>query len=383
MKLSRRGFLQSAVAACTVCLAHPEGPALAAGRLGLVPGLIGKHPSPYFKALEGGDIECTLCPQACQVSPGQRGACGVRQNEGGRYYSLVYGNPCALHMDPIEKKPFFHVLPATGSLSVATAGCNFSCQFCQNWEISQKTPEETVNLALSPQKAVSEALASGARSVASTYVEPTIFFEYMLDLAKQCQKTGLLKVMHSNGFINPGPLQDLIPYLDAACIDLKSSRDDFYEEICGGRLEPVKQTLRTLVKKGVHTEIVHLMIPELNDDQKETEDLIRFVKEELSPEVPVHFTRFYPRYKLKNLPPTPVRILENAYALAQKMGLSFPYVGNVPGNPGENTICPRCKKTVVRRVGYRIKQNLVRNGKCPHCGRPLYGIWTAPGQSRA
>ena len=206
-------------------------------------------------------------------------------------------------------------------------------------------------------------MASGARSVASTYVEPTIFFEYMLELGKECQKAGLLKVMHSNGFINPKPLRDLMPYLDAACIDLKSSRESFYEEICGGRLEPVKQTLRTLVKQGIHTEIVHLMIPGLNDDPKETADLIRFVRDDLSSEIPVHFTRFYPRYKLKNLPPTPISTLEAARNTALDLGLSFPYLGNVPGHQGENTFCPRCQKELISRVGYRVRRNRVTEGE--------------------
>jgi len=328
-------------------------------------------------------VLCTLCPQACQVAPGQRGACRVRQNVGGRYHTLVYGNPCAVHVDPIEKKPFFHVLPGSRSFSLATAGCNFSCRFCQNWEISQQGPEETINMELSPFRAVSEALAAGSASLASTYVEPTIFMEYMLDLGRQCHERGLLKVMHSNGYVNPEPLDQLIKVLDAACIDLKSARDEFYARICGGRLAPVQATLRTLVKAKVHTEIVHLMIPTLNDDPAETKQIIRFVRDELSPEVPLHFTRFYPLYKLQNLPPTPIDVLERARQTALDMGLKFVYLGNVPGHAGENTHCPGCQALVISRRGLALKQNRLKDGRCPECGRTIPGIWQRPAASQA
>ncbi|KIX11492.1 hypothetical protein X474_25030 [Dethiosulfatarculus sandiegensis] len=328
-------------------------------------------------------MECTLCPQACQVEPGSRGACRVRQNIDGKYYTLVYGNPCAVHLDPIEKKPFFHVLPGTLSYSLATAGCNFSCLFCQNWEISQKSPDETINQRLSPQNAVDRAKYKGAASVASTYVEPTIFMEYMLDLGRECRQKGLLKVMHSNGFVNPEPFKLLAKVLDAACIDLKSMNEDFYQKVCGGELGPVKDTLVRLHKAGIHTEIVHLMIPTLNDGLKETKALIRFVRDELSPETPVHFTRFHPQYKLLNLPPTPVNVLDRAQKTARSMGLSHAYVGNVPGHPAENTYCPNCGNLLIKRVGYHLVEQNITMGKCPRCGHAIKGIWSLPGEMRA
>jgi len=378
MALDRRSFLKTALLASAACLAGPAKFCPAAGGPVFRQGLPGRKLSPFFEPLADKHVRCTLCPHGCEVGPGQRGACGVRENQDGQYYSLVYGNPCAVHLDPIEKKPFFHVLPASRSFSIATAGCNFHCKFCQNWEISQQRPEETINVALTPEEAAARAKSLGAESIASTYVEPTIFMEYMLDVGAAARRAGLLKVIHSNGFVNPEPLGQLMGVLDAACIDLKSAREEFYGQVCQGSLGPVKETLRRLVKAGVHTEIVHLMIPTLNDDPAETRELVAFVRDELSPEVPVHFTRFYPLYKLKNLTPTPVATLTRARETALQMGLKFAYVGNVAGHPGENTLCPDCQALLIGRVGYLIQEMNLKEGRCPRCQRPIPGIWTRP-----
>ena len=378
MAICRRTFMKAAAIACAACLAGPRGMGRAARYLALEPGLLGRKLSPFYKPLENDFIECTLCPHRCQVGPGERGACRVRQNEKGRYYTLVYGNPCAVQMDPIEKKPFFHVLPGSASFSLATAGCNFHCQFCQNWEISQKSPDETTNLPLGPEQVAAEAKAAGALSIASTYVEPTIFMEYMLDMGRAAQKAGLLKVMHSNGFVNPEPLAQLCQVLHAACIDLKSIREDFYRKICQGGLAPVQETLRRLVRAKVHVEVVHLMIPTLNDSLEETRELARFVRDELLPEVPLHLTRFYPQYKLQNLPPTPIETLARARRAALEMGLKYVYVGNVPGHPAENTYCPHCRSLLIKRTGYHLGQMNLKKGLCPKCGLPIYGIWEQP-----
>ncbi len=339
-------------------------------------GLIKTKLSPYFTSLGGGEIQCELCPHRCRVPRGERGLCRVRENREGKYYSLVYGNPCALHLDPIEKKPFFHVLPGTGSFSLATAGCNFKCKFCQNWEISQASPEDVYSHDVSPEMVVRMAKEVKASSVAYTYVEPTIFLEYMLDTGKLVKKSGMLNVCHSNGFINPKPLGDLCRILDAANIDLKGFSDKFYNELCSGELNPVLETLKTLKKEKVHLEITNLMIPTKNDDISSLREMCLWIKKELGQDTPVHFSRFYPLYKLKNLPPTPVSTLEKALQIAHSTGLEYVYIGNIPGHKAENTFCPRCKRLIIRRTGFMVGDIHLRNGKCAYCGKPVPGIWS-------
>jgi pyruvate formate lyase activating enzyme len=338
-------------------------------------GLVEAKLSPYFKPLAGKEVQCLLCPRGCVVSPGERGHCEVRENREGKLYSLVYGNPCAVHIDPIEKKPFFHVLPGTSSFSIATAGCNIDCKFCQNWEISQELPEKTYNFRLPPAMVVKLARENQCATIASTYVEPTIFFEYMYDVSLAAQKKGVLSVCHSNGYINPRPLADLCQYLAAACIDLKGFTEDFYQEITGGTLQPVLTTIKTLRAKGIHVELVNLLIPTKNDDMKMVKEMCLWIKNELGPNVPLHFSRFYPLYKLRNLPPTPTESLDRAREMALAAGLEYVYIGNVPGHPGENTYCPSCKKVIIARRGYSILANHVVKGKCRFCGKRIPGIW--------
>lgn len=338
-------------------------------------GRIGRKLSPYFTQLDGGIVRCELCPRQCQVAPGERGECRVRENVDGRYYSLVYGNPCAVHVDPVEKKPFFHVLPTTTSFSLATAGCNLHCKFCQNWEISQAAPEETLNYDLAPEQVVDLALKSGCRSIASTYVEPSIFIEYMLDLGRLARGAKLLKVIHSNGFINEKPLRDLCTVLDAACIDLKGFTEAYYREMTGGSLQPVLDTLKRLKDWKVHTELVTLLVPGRNDDPDQLRAMSRWIRTELGPDVPLHFSRFYPQYKLKSLPPTPVPTLELARKIAMEEGLHYVYIGNVPGNDAEHTICPRCQARLIERRGYQVDVKELQEGRCRKCGLAIPGIW--------
>ena len=339
-------------------------------------GLIKTKLSPYFTSLDGGEIQCDLCPKRCRVPKGKRGFCRVRENREGKYYSLVYGNPCAVHLDPIEKKPLFHVLPASASFSLATAGCNLECKFCQNWEISQASPEDVYSYEIPPEMAVRKAKEMGARSVAYTYVEPTIFYEYMSDIGHLVKKAGLLNVCHSNGFINPNPLRSLCKVLDAANIDLKGFTEPYYRELCSGELTPVLETLKILKQEKVHVEITNLVIPTKNDEMSTVKEMCLWVKKELGPDTPIHFSRFYPLYKLRNLPPTPVSTVEKARAVALSSGLEYVYIGNIPGHEGENTFCPKCKKAIIQRTGYMIGETHMKGGKCGYCGKPIPGIWT-------
>jgi len=370
---SRRLFLKAS--ACSVFLWSLAGiPSFALAQREKK-GFIGAKLSPYFLALNNRRIQCQLCPRECLVANRERGFCGVRENRDGKYYSLVYANPCAVHVDPIEKKPFYHLLPTSTSFSIATAGCNFRCKFCQNWEISQTTPDETYNLELPPEKVVALAKKAGSRSIAYTYVEPTIFFEYMTDTASLARKEGILNVYHSNGFINPGPLKELCRVLDAANIDLKGFTEEYYSNMSQGHLAPVLQTLKTLKNEGVHLEITNLMIPTKNDDVDTVRKMCAWIKSELGADTPVHFSRFYPLYKLRNLPPTPVSTLEKSRKIAMDLGLEYVYIGNVPGHEGERTFCPRCKKLLIVRQGYSVGEVHLNKGKCKFCGKPISGIW--------
>jgi len=338
-------------------------------------GLIKTKLSPYFTSLAGGEIQCELCPHRCRVAKGKRGLCRVRENRDGKYFSLVYGNPCAVHLDPIEKKPFSHVLPGTTSFSLATAGCNFQCKFCQNWEISQAFPEDIYSYEVPPELMVKRAKEIGAHSIAYTYVEPTIFYEYMFDICHLTKKAGLLNVTHSNGFINPTPLKNLCKVLDAANIDLKGFTENFYRELCSGELSPVLETLKTLKQEKVHLEITNLIIPTKNDETSVLKEMCIWIKKELGADTPIHFSRFYPLYKLKTLPPTPVSTLDKAREVALSAGLEYVYIGNAPGHEAENTFCPKCKKMIIQRTGYMVGEINVKAGRCRYCGKPIPGIW--------
>lgn len=375
--LTKREFLRlCAKGSCAFCIAQLFGFPQSIRAQTAKKGLIRTKLSPYFTPLGGGKIRCELCPRRCRVHKGRRGFCRVRENREGNYYSLVYGSPCAIHLDPIEKKPFFHVLPASTCLSIATAGCNFECKFCQNWEIALAFPEDVYSYEVPPEMVVEKAKQMGAHSIAYTYVEPTIFYEYMLDIAQLAKKAGLLNIVHSNGFINPDPLRNLSGVLDAAQIDLKAFTETFYHELCNGELAPVLDTLKRLRQERVHLEITNLLIPTKNDNMSEIRKMCHWVKRELGTDTPVHFTRFYPLHKLKRLPPTPVSTLEKARGVALSCGLEYVYIGNVPRHKAWNTFCPKCEKMIIQRVGYMIGEMHLKDGKCRYCGTPIPGIWT-------
>ena len=320
-------------------------------------------------------VQCNLCPHHCIIADGERGTCRVRENRGGRLYSMVYGNPCAVHVDPIEKKPFYHFLPGIPAFSLATAGCNLGCLYCQNWSISQVPPEQTQNMDLPPEKVVYYARNYQAPVIAYTYSEPTIFYEYMLKTAQLAREAGLLSVVISAGFIEPDPLRELCASVDAIKIDLKGYDEDFYQEVCGAELGPVLETIRTIYESGTHLEIVNLVVPTLNDNLEQLQALTHWVARDLSPDVPLHFSRFQPQYKLTNLPPTPVERLERAREIAMEEGVRFVYIGNVPGHPGNHTYCPVCGQAVIVRQGFAVAKYDLEGGVCTHCGEAIPGVW--------
>jgi len=340
-------------------------------------GFINRREAMFYKKLDEKTIQCTLCPRNCILSDGMLGFCRVRQPKDGKHYSLVYGNPTAVHVDPIEKKPLFHFLPATSAFSIATAGCNFRCKFCQNWQISQSSPEETTNYYLPPEDVVKKAIEYKCPTIAYTYTEPSVFYEYMLDTAKIAKIYGVKNMYHSNGSLNPEPAEEISLYLDAADIDLKGFDQEFYSKACEGHLDTVLNTLKILKKNGVWIEITNLVIPTLNDDLGKIKEMSIWIKDNLGPDTPIHFARFHPQYKLRNLHSTPVSTLEGAREIAMDIGLNYVYVGNVPGHMAESTYCPKCNKPVIRRVGYTILEiNLDSQGRSKCCNYPIAGVWS-------
>ena len=320
-------------------------------------------------------VRCLLCANGCAIVNGQRGKCRTRMNVKGELKSLVYGRPVSIHIDPIEKKPLYNYLPGSAAYSLATAGCPLRCKFCQNWEISQASPEDHQVSFTSPAKIVYAADANKAPVIAFTYNEPTVFTEYLTDISRDAKKQGIRCVMISCGFMNEAPLAEMCNVLDAIKIDLKGYSEDFYRTACGAELRPVLRSIKQIAKSRVHLEIVNLVVPTLNDSDKMMRGLIDWILGEVGPDVPVHFTRFHPDYQLLNLPPTPVATLERAYGMAMSKGMHFPYVGNVPSHPGNHTYCPNCKKIVIERQGFFVTVMNLKDGHCKFCGRKIAGVW--------
>jgi pyruvate formate lyase activating enzyme len=330
----------------------------------------------FYEKLPGKNVRCQLCPRGCVVGDRQRGHCRVRENRGGTYYSLVHSRVCAAHIDPIEKKPFFHFHPGILAFSLATVGCNVNCKFCQNWEISQAKPEELPARYLPPADIAAIAKQNQCPAVAFTYSEPTVWNEFVVDAADATRAQGIKSVVVSNGFIQQEPLKRLCHRVDAIKIDLKAFSAKYYREVVNAELQPVLEALVTTRKEAKWMEIVHLVVPTLNDTDTEFRELMRWIKANLGTDVPIHFTRFHPLYLLKNLPPTPVQTLERAKAIADAEGLQYAYIGNVPGHPAENTYCPKCRRLLIERAGFTVTQNHIRKGKCEYCQRPIAGVWS-------
>lgn len=333
------------------------------------------HEARFYSRLGDGSIACGVCWRRCVVSPGKLGFCANKKNVNGTYYSLVYGQPAALQVDPIEKEPAFHMIPGTLIFCTGTASCNNRCKFCQNWHLSQQTLWDLHNYVASPDAVVARAQSEGCGAVSFTYNEPTVFYEYMFDIAALAKEAGLRALFHTNGGMNRAPLLALLEVMDAVTVDLKAFTEEFYREVSQSSLSPVLRTLETIREAGKHLEIVNLVIPTLNDNPEDTRRMCAWIKANLGDDVPLHFTRFFPAYKLQRLPPTPVETLETAAEIADAEGLKFVYIGNVPGHPRNSTYCPKCGEIVIARVHFAVLENRVSNGKCAACGCLIPGIW--------
>lgn len=377
MGISRREFIKRGVAAATGLGLSPAiaggllRPREALGRQG-DPGL---HEALFYEKMDDETVRCLLCPHGCVLGNKQRGFCRVRECRSGKLKTLVYDLPCSVHVDPIEKKPMFHLLPGSKSFSIATAGCNSRCKYCQNWQISQSGPEETVNIKLTRAEVVDKAAGSGCRSIAYTYSDPIVFYEYAIETAKIARSKGIKNVWVTGGLINPAPLKEACRYVEAANIDFKGFDDDFLRKICAQNLKTITDTVRISKSHGMWIELTNLIVPTLNDDLSKIREMALWIVKEVGKDVPLHFSRFWPVYKLKNLPPTPVSTLERARETALEAGLEYVYIGNVPGHEGNNTYCPSCKKPIIGRKGYIVTSLKISDGTCQHCGNAIPGIW--------
>jgi len=370
----RRSFLKTAALPCL---------AMCAGTFGGAQGLLASESdaqfvreAQFYEKLPYKKIKCKLCPRECVIDDRERGYCGARENRGGTYYTLVHSRVVTAHIDPIEKKPFFHFLPGAMAFSLATAGCNVNCKMCQNWEISQVRPEQVRSTYAPPEKIAALAQQNRCPVVAYTYSEPVIFYEYMMDTARAAHEAGIRSAVVTGGYVAQDPLKKLCKSVDAIKVDLKAYSETFYKEVVNGELKPVLNALVTIRKLGMWNEIVYLVVPTLNDSDQEFKGLARWVRSELGLDVPLHFSQFHPEYLLKNLPPTPLATLERAKAIADAEGLHYVYIGNVPGHPAESTYCPKCRRVVVERVGYTIGAMHLKNGKCQYCQQPIAGVWS-------
>ena len=320
-------------------------------------------------------IRCALCPRACLIPSGGHGACRIRVNTDGVLRSVVYGRPCSVQVDPIEKKPFFHFLPGTRVFSIGAPGCNLRCRNCQNWEISQGDPKELPFFDLPPSEVPVEAERRRCPSVAYTYTEPLINYEYTRDCAQTCRKAGLRNVLVTAGYINPDPLRELCRWIDAVTLDIKAFSDSFYREVCDASMQPVLRSVEVLREEGVFLELSNLVIPTLNDSDELLRDLCRWVARIPGPETPFHFLGFHPMHRMTGLPPTPVSTLMRAREIAHAEGLRYVYIGNREAPGGEDTLCASCGRALIRRNRFQVTENRLCNGACPDCGQVVPGVW--------
>ena len=333
------------------------------------------HEARYYDRLDGNRVQCQVCFRRCIVPEGERGFCRNKVNDGGRYYSLVYGRPSALQIDPIEKEPHFHMWPGATIFCTGTAGCNNRCKFCHNWHLSQKSFEEIEHVDITPAETVLLAREMSCDAVSFTYNEPTVFYEHMFDVAELARRDGMGTLFHTNGGMNEEPLAALLPHMDAVTVDLKAFTSGFYRNVSSSELEPVLRTLQQIHHSDAHLEIVNLMVTTLNDDLADVRRMCRWIRDTLSDEVPLHFTRFHPAHKLTSLPPTPIETLESAAQIADQAGLQFVYLGNVPGHWRNSTFCPACGEKIIGRMHFAVTSLDVVAGKCRFCDHEIPGLW--------
>ena len=380
-ELTRRDFLErgllaalgAGLAACSRPAVEPPDADSPAATEGIAPTDL--HEARYYLQLDDNRVQCKMCFRECTVPEGGRGFCRNKVNVGGRYYTLVYGRPSALQIDPIEKEPLYHMLPGATIYCTGTAGCNNRCKFCQNWHLSQKSFEEIDHHALSPEQTVEEAQAASCDAVSFTYNEPTVFYEHMYDVATMAKRAGLRSLFHTNGSMNEEPLAALLEVMDAATVDLKAFTPEYYQEISSSQLEPVLRTLQQVHRSGRHLEIVNLIVTTLNDDVDDIRRMCQWIGDTLSDEVPLHLNRFFPAYKLTSLDATPIATLERAAAIADEEGLQYVYIGNCPGHRRNRTYCPECGEIIIDRVHFTVLSQEVVEGKCRFCGHVIPGIW--------
>ncbi len=330
-----------------------------------------------YEVLQNKAVQCNLCHHRCIITDGKRGICNVRENRGGTLKTLVYGKIVAGHVDPVEKKPIYHMMPGSRSYSIATVGCNFKCRFCQNADIAQM-PADRSGLVpgenFTPRDIVSQALKNHCQSIAYTYTEPTIFFEYALETARLARAKGLKNIFVTNGYMTPEAIEMASEFIDAANVDLKAFNDSFYKKYCSARLAPVMETLKHMKTAGIWIEVTTLLIPGLNDDEHEIAALAEFIADSLGRETPWHISRFHPAYRLLDTPLTPVESLTAAFKIGKNAGLKYVYIGNVATKNGSDTFCSNCGTTVIDRKGYTVRCNMTGDGRCPHCNEKIHGI---------
>lgn len=329
----------------------------------------------FYEKLQNKKIKCTLCPHECILSLDKFGICKTRKNIDGELFTLAYSNPCAANIDPIEKKPLYHFLPNSKTFSIATAGCNLSCKNCQNSSISQVSPTKSNNYVLSPKEVVELTIEKNCKSISYTYTDPVVFYEYTLETAKIAKQNNLKNIIISAGYINQKPLLELIPFIDAANIDLKNFDNNIYKKINGATLNPVLETLKTLRESKVWLEITYLLIPEINNSDKMLNEMCEWLAKNNFQNTPVHFSKFFPTYQLQDLYPTSLKDLNKAEKIAKKHGIKHIYIGNVKGNKSENTFCPNCKNTLITRNGFTANNIKIKNNKCIFCGEIIVGKW--------